>query len=38
MIDTFRGVVPFLMADIIRLALVVALPVMSLFVPKLLGG
>jgi tripartite ATP-independent transporter DctM subunit len=38
MIDTFRGVVPFLMADIIRLALVVALPIMSLFLPKLLGG
>jgi tripartite ATP-independent transporter DctM subunit len=38
MIDTFKGVVPFLMADVVRLALVVAFPMMSLIVPKLLGG
>ena len=38
MIDTFRGVVPFLMADIVRLTLVVMIPTMSLFLPKLIGG
>ena len=37
MIDTFRGVVPFLMSDIVRLTLVVALPVVSLFVPQWLA-
>jgi TRAP-type C4-dicarboxylate transport system permease large subunit len=37
MIDTFRGVVPFLMADLVRLTLVVALPMLSLFLPKLLN-
>jgi C4-dicarboxylate transporter, DctM subunit len=38
MIDTFRGVVPFLMADVVRLTMVVLIPAMSLFLPKLLGG
>ena len=38
MIDTFRGVVPFLMADIVRLTLVVLVPTLSLFLPKLIGG
>jgi C4-dicarboxylate transporter, DctM subunit len=38
MIDTFRGVVPFLMSDMIRLALVVGFPAMSLFLPRLFGG
>jgi tripartite ATP-independent transporter DctM subunit len=38
MIDTFRGVVPFLMADIVRLTLVVLIPTMSLFLPHLIGG
>jgi tripartite ATP-independent transporter DctM subunit len=38
MIDTFRGVVPFLLADVVRLALVVAFPMMSLLVPKLFGA
>jgi tripartite ATP-independent transporter DctM subunit len=37
MIDTFRGVVPFLMADMVRLALVVLLPAMSLILPHWLG-
>jgi TRAP-type C4-dicarboxylate transport system permease large subunit len=37
MIDTVRGVVPFLMADLVRLTLVVALPMLSLFLPKLLN-
>jgi C4-dicarboxylate transporter, DctM subunit len=36
MIDTFRGVVPFLISDVIRLALVI--PAVSLFVPKLFSG
>jgi tripartite ATP-independent transporter DctM subunit len=38
MIDTFRGVVPFLMADMVRLALVVLIPTMSLLLPHLIGG
>jgi len=38
MIETFKGVVPFLLADVVRLALVVAFPMMSLILPKLLGA
>jgi tripartite ATP-independent transporter DctM subunit len=38
MIDTFKGVVPFLLADLIRLALVVMFPMLSLILPKLLGA
>jgi C4-dicarboxylate transporter, DctM subunit len=38
MIDTFRGVVPFLMSDLVRLTLVVALPTISLMLPRLFGG
>jgi tripartite ATP-independent transporter DctM subunit len=38
MIDTFRGVVPFLMADMVRLALVILIPTMSLFLPHVFGG
>jgi C4-dicarboxylate transporter DctM subunit len=38
MIDTFRGVVPFLMADMVRLTLVVAIPTLSLLLPHLIGG
>lgn len=38
MIDTFRGVVPFLMADIVRLTLVVLVPTLSLLLPHLIGG
>jgi tripartite ATP-independent transporter DctM subunit len=38
MIDTFRGVVPFLISDVIRLALVITVPAVSLFLPKLFGG
>jgi C4-dicarboxylate transporter, DctM subunit len=38
MIDTFRGVVPFLMSDMVRLTLVVAIPTMSLILPHLFGG
>lgn len=32
----FRGVTPFLVADIIRLAILVAFPALSLYIPKLL--
>jgi TRAP-type C4-dicarboxylate transport system permease large subunit len=38
MIDTFRGVTPFLASDFVRLALVIAFPMMSLILPRLLGG
>jgi TRAP-type C4-dicarboxylate transport system permease large subunit len=38
MIDTFRGVVPFLISDVIRLTLVAAFPIMSLILPRLIGG
>jgi TRAP-type C4-dicarboxylate transport system permease large subunit len=38
MIETFRGVVPFLMADVIRLTLVILIPTMSLALPRLIGG
>jgi C4-dicarboxylate transporter, DctM subunit len=38
MIDTFRGVVPFLASDFVRLSLVIALPTMSLLLPRLIGG
>jgi len=37
-IGTFRGVVPFLISDMVRLTLVVAFPIMSLILPKLIGG
>jgi C4-dicarboxylate transporter, DctM subunit len=38
MIETFRGVVPFLISDMIRLTLVAAFPIMSLILPRLIGG
>jgi tripartite ATP-independent transporter DctM subunit len=38
MMDTFRGVMPFLMADVVRLTLVVLIPTMSLYLPHLIGG
>jgi C4-dicarboxylate transporter, DctM subunit len=38
MIDTFRGVVPFLASDFIRLSLVFAFPMLSLLLPRLIGG
>jgi len=38
MIETFRGVVPFLISDMVRLTLVVAFPIMSLILPRLIGG
>jgi tripartite ATP-independent transporter DctM subunit len=38
MLDTFRGVIPFLISDVVRLTLVVTIPMMSLILPKLVGG
>jgi len=38
MIDTFRGVVPFLMSDLVRLALIVVFPMISLIAPRLING
>jgi TRAP-type C4-dicarboxylate transport system permease large subunit len=38
MIETFRGVVPFLISDVVRLTLVITIPAASLFLPKLFGG
>jgi len=38
MIDTFRGVLPFLASDAVRVALIVAFPAITLYLPKLLGG
>jgi TRAP-type C4-dicarboxylate transport system permease large subunit len=38
MIDTFRGVVPFLLSDMVRLSLVVWIPLVSLLLPHLIGG
>lgn len=37
MIDTFRGVVPFLMSDAVRVILIVLFPSLSLFLPWLLS-
>jgi C4-dicarboxylate transporter, DctM subunit len=38
MIDTFRGVLPYLASDAVRTTLVVAFPILSLLLPRLLGG
>ena len=37
MIDTFKGVLPFLASDAIRVALIIALPAITLILPKLLA-
>jgi len=37
MIETFKGVLPFLASDAVRVALIIALPAISLFLPKLLA-
>jgi TRAP-type mannitol/chloroaromatic compound transport system permease large subunit len=34
----FRGVTPFVVADIIRLGILIAFPVLSTWLPKLLFG
>jgi TRAP-type C4-dicarboxylate transport system permease large subunit len=38
MIDTFRGVVPFLMSDAVRVTLIVLFPMLSLWLPRVLGN
>ncbi|OGA13350.1 MAG: C4-dicarboxylate ABC transporter permease [Betaproteobacteria bacterium RIFCSPLOWO2_12_FULL_63_13] len=38
MIDTFRGVLPFLASDAVRVALIVIFPTITLFLPRLIGG
>jgi len=38
MIETFRGVVPFLASDAVRVALIVIAPPISLMLPRLLGS
>jgi tripartite ATP-independent transporter DctM subunit len=38
MIDTFRGVLPFIASDFVRVALVVGVPALSLTLPRLLGS
>jgi len=37
MIDTFKGVLPFLASDAIRVALIILVPVMTLWLPRLLA-
>jgi tripartite ATP-independent transporter DctM subunit len=37
MIETFRGVVPFLMSDAVRVTLIVLFPIISLLLPRLIG-
>jgi tripartite ATP-independent transporter DctM subunit len=36
MIETFRGVIPFLMSDIIRVAFIILFPIITLVLPRLL--
>jgi tripartite ATP-independent transporter DctM subunit len=38
MSQTFRGVMPFFVAELFRVALLVAFPALSLWLPKLIGG
>ena len=37
MVESFRGVMPFLLSDFIRIALLIAVPWISLFLVRLLG-
>ena len=37
MIETFKGVVPFIFSDTVRVALLIAFPWITLLVPKLLA-
>jgi TRAP-type C4-dicarboxylate transport system permease large subunit len=37
MIDTYRGVIPFLASDFVRVTLIVTLPILSLWLPNLLN-
>ena len=38
MSTVFRGVLPFLGAEVIRVALILMLPALTLIVPRLIGG
>jgi len=38
MSQTFKGVMPFFFAELFRVALLVAFPALSLWLPKLIGG
>jgi TRAP-type C4-dicarboxylate transport system permease large subunit len=38
MIETFKGVVPFFASDTLRVALILAMPGFTLFLPHLVGG
>jgi tripartite ATP-independent transporter DctM subunit len=38
MAETFRGVVPFLMSDAVRVTLIVLFPILSLLLPRLIGS
>lgn len=38
MIDTFKGVVPFFLAELVRVALIIAFPALTLWLPTLVGG
>ncbi|MCT4372578.1 TRAP transporter large permease [Yangia mangrovi] len=38
MIETFKGVAPFFCAELVRVALILAFPVLTLWLPTLLGG
>jgi TRAP-type C4-dicarboxylate transport system permease large subunit len=38
MIETFRGLVPFLLAEVGRVALILAFPAVALWLPRLLAG
>ena len=38
MSETFKGVVPFFLAELIRVAILVAFPAITLWLPRLLGG
>jgi len=36
-VTVFRGVTPFIIADVVRLAILAAFPAISLFLPRLMG-
>ena len=38
MLDTFKGVMPFFAAEILRVALLLLFPALTLWLPRLLGG
>ncbi len=38
MLDTFKGVMPFFGAEILRVAILLAFPALTLWLPGVLGG